>query len=297
MPEIIGDFERHEMPDGTSVYYRDSDHSYWRDIKPKGKAWSGTGRLTGVSTVCAPLDFRPDNLMRWAARLNGEGIAILASEGLSCDDVEDMRASLAWLGSADAIWQALQDSELTFEHVRDRAAARGTNVHKHALHALASGAAVPAFDQLTEEERGYARGVMAFWHECEPETLQAEQVVWSDRLGIAGRFDLRARLMGSYRGQSLLGATCMVDAKTSGFIAAKHHGQLAGYDLLARECGIGESERRLILQVGDDGSYELLDSAASHDEFEDALRVYRSAGRIGRATRAARTASAQAAAA
>jgi hypothetical protein len=268
MPEMFGDFERHEMPDGSSVYYRDSNHSYWRDIKPKGKTWSGTGRLTGVSTVCAPLDFRPDNLMRWAARLNGEGIAVLAS--------------------ADAIWQALQDSELTFEHVRDKAAARGTNVHKHALHALASGAAVPAFDQLTEEERGYARGIMAFWHECEPEPLQAEQVVWSDRLGIAGRFDLRARLMGSYRGQSLLGATCMVDAKTSGFIAAKHHGQLAGYDLLARECGIGESERLLILQVGDDGSYELLDSAATHDEFEDALRVYRSAGRIASATRAAR---------
>jgi hypothetical protein len=288
MPDVPTGFERHEMPNGTVVWYRDSDHSYWRDVKRNGQGWSGTGRLTGVSTVSAPLDFRPDNLLKWAARLNGEGIAILASDGLGCDDVDEMRASLAWLMSADAIWQALEDSELTFEHVRDRAAKRGTNVHKHALHALATGAPVPAFDRLTEEERGFARGVMAFWHELEPDPLQAEQVVWSERLGVAGRFDLRARLNGIYGGQSMLGATCLVDAKTSGFISNKHHGQLAGYDLLARESGIGESERLLILQVDADGGYELLDAAATHEEFEDALRVYRAAGRIGKVARAAR---------
>lgn len=292
MPDLPTGFERHELPDGSVVFYRDSDHSYWRDIKPNGDRWSGTGRLTGVSTVVAPLDFRPDNLMKWAAKLNGQGVAILAKVGLDCIDLDDMRSSLSWLESADSIWQALVESGLTFEQLRDDAATRGTNVHKHALHALATGAPVPAFDRLTEEEAGYARGVMAFWHECEPEPLQAEQVVFSDRLGVAGRFDLRARLTGVYNGQSFLGATCLIDAKTSGYIAAKQHGQLAGYDLLAQECGIGASDRLLILQVTPEGGYELIDAAATGDDFEDALRVYRASGRISKVARGAAKAAA-----
>jgi hypothetical protein len=271
------------MPDGSVVYYRDSDHSYFRGVKAKGDGWAGTGRLTGVSTVVKPMDFDPGRLLRWAARLNGEGIAILAADGLSLDDADDMRAALSWLGSAESIWRALEDSGLTFEDVRDRAAQRGTNVHKFALHALATGSPVPAFDLLTEETRGYARGVMAFLHECEPEPLQAEQVVWSDELGVAGRFDLRARLHGG----GFDGATCLVDAKTSGFISTKHHGQLAGYDLLARECGVGGSDRLLILQVDAEGGYELVEAQATPEEFVDALRVYRGAARIGSAARAA----------
>lgn len=288
MPDLPSGFERHELPCGQVVYYRDRDHAYFRGAKEnKDGSWSGTGRLTGVSTVVSPLDFRPDSLMKWAAKRNGDGIAILAKIGLDCLELDDMRDALAWLESGEKIWAALEQGGLTFDQLRDDAATRGTNVHKHALHRLATGAPVPAFDRLTEEERGYARGVMAFWHECEPTPLQAEQVVFSDRLGVAGRFDLRAQLSGSYMGQSLLGATCMIDAKTSGYIAAKQHGQLAGYDLLARESGIGESERLLILQVTPEGGYELVDVTATHEDFEDALRVYRASARISREAKAA----------
>ena len=49
--ETVGPFTVHELPIGGRVFYRDSDHSYWRDVKQKGDDWSGTGRLLGVSTA------------------------------------------------------------------------------------------------------------------------------------------------------------------------------------------------------------------------------------------------------
>src|SRR5690242_20559111 len=127
---MVGALERHTMPNGIEVYYRDSDHSYWSDVKINPKVpggFSGTGRLTGISTVVGPFDWRPDNLMRWAARVNGEGVAALASEGLSQDDLEDMRACLQFLTSGDSIWQALSDARLLYDQARDDAAQRGTN--------------------------------------------------------------------------------------------------------------------------------------------------------------------------
>lgn len=274
-----GDLIRHDMPSGAVVFYRDSDHSYWSEAKQKAGRWSGSGRLTGVSTVVAPLDFRPDNLMKWAAHLNGRGVAVLAAEGLSLEDADDMRAALGWLASADGVWQALADARLLFSDYRDDAGKRGTNVHEHSLHALASGQPVPKRDLLTEEEWGYARGVMAFWHVHEPEPLQYEQVVVSPTHGVAGRFDLRCRIGGQ---------TWLIDAKTSGYISNKHHAQIAGYDLLAVEAGFGQADRLAVLQVDADGGYELVPVAADHDDFLAALNVYRRAAAIGKRAKQAR---------
>lgn len=289
----IGPFEEHRLPSGVTVYYRDSDHSYWSGIKgTEEKGYTGTGRLTGVSTVASPLDFRPDNLMKWAAHLQGHGVSVLAAEGLSLEDVEDMRGALQWLATGDSVWNALEEARLLFSDRRDDAASRGTNVHKHGLHAMAEGRPVPDLSLLTAEEQGFVRGIMAFWHECEPEVLQAEQVIAIPEHGVAGRFDLRARLHGTYRGERLGGAVCMVDAKTSGFVPAKHHGQLAGYDLGAITSGFGPSDRQMILQVDAFGRYELIDGQGTHDDFLDALRVYRASGRINRECGKARRAAA-----
>jgi hypothetical protein len=277
-----GDLVRHEMPSGAVVFYRDRDHSYWGEAKEKTPGcWGGSKRLTGVSTCAAPLDFRPDNLMKWAAHLNGNGVAVLAADGLSLDDADDIRSSLRWLSSADTIWHALEDAKLLFSDYRDERGRSGTNVHEHALHALAAGKPVPARDLLTVEEWGYARGMMAFWHECEPEPLQSEQVVVSSTHGFAGRLDLRCRING---------ATWLIDGKTSGFIPAKHHGQLAGYDLAAIESGFGQADRLAILQVTADGEYELIDGQATHEDFLGALSVYRAASRINTACRSSRKA-------
>lgn len=284
-PLIQGDLEGHPMPNGQTVYYRDSDHSYWSDVTLKSDGTvSGRGRLTGVSTIVAPFDWRPDNLMKWSARLNGEGVAILAADALSLDDADDMRSALRWLESGDSIWSALQDGNLLYSQARDDAAKRGTNVHKHALQALAEGRPVPDFAELTDEEAGYARGVMAFWHECEPVPILAEQVVCDTGLGVAGRLDLVATIDGK---------RALVDCKTSGFIPVKHHTQLAGYDHCLAASGFAACDSHLILQVGPDGSYSLVTGVANSSDFLAAVEVYRRAAAIKRtAGQAARLAEA-----
>lgn len=278
------DFQEHEMPSGATCYYRDSDHSYWTDIKPKTKQpdseWSGVGRLTGVSTVSAPVDFRPDNLMRWSAKTNGKGIAMLAADALELDDAESIRDQLSWLSDADSIWRTLEAHSLTYEDLRDEAGERGTNVHVHALHELASGKPVPAYEEMTDEERGRARGVTEFWLEHDVQPLQAEQVVLDLELGVAGRLDLRCILDGE---------PAIVDLKT-GFLALKHHTQLAGYEHCARVSALGETAAQYFLQVDEDGGYDLVPCRATVEDFIAAVDVYRRSGRIAKEAAADRRA-------
>ncbi len=280
---VHGPFEMHTLPSGVTVAYRDSDHSYWRTCEQKNDGkWKGTGRLTGISTVVGPFDWRPDNLMRWAARVNCDGIAALAADGLSLDDPDDVRSALWFLQTGELIDQALDDARLSYRHTRDDAATRGTNVHKHALHALATGRPVPDFGELSREEAGYGWGVAAFWHELEPVPLFAEQVVCDPELGVAGRLDLIADV-------PALGGPVLIDAKTSGFLPAKHHVQLAGYERCAVASGLVDGlAGAYVLQVTPDGGYELVESMATARSFALAVEVYREAARIQSGSRAAR---------
>lgn len=276
--EINGDFEVHTLPSGVTVAYRDRDHAYFRSTD----GVKGSGRLTGISTVVGPYDWRPDNLMRWAARINCEGVAALCAEALSYDDPEEMRAMLGFLVSGESITDSLDRARLSYAHAKDAAAGRGTNVHEHALHALANGRPVPDLNALTYEEQGYARGIMAFWHEYEPEPLYAEAVVCDPDLGVAGRLDLIAEV-------KALNGTVLLDAKTSGFIPNKHHVQLAGYQKCALECELVDGiVGAYVLQVSPDGSYELIACQATEESFDLAVQVYRDAARISRQSNAAR---------
>lgn len=281
---IVGGMERHVLPSGLEVWYRDRDHSYWRRATEKKPGeWSGSGRLTGVSTVVSPFDWRPDNLMKWAARQNGVGISVLAAEGLSLEDADDMRAALSFLRTGESVWQALEDNRLLYSDRSEDAATRGTNVHKHGLHALATGSVVPDRKAMTDEEWGYVQGVIAFWHECEPETEAAEAVVCDPDLGVAGRLDFRGTLL--YRG---LRVRAVVDAKTSGYIPTKHHVQLSGYEYCGVASGSDPTDVQLVLQVAADGTYNLLPSCATADDFKVAVDIYRRAARIGREFNASR---------
>lgn len=278
--EAVGDAELHTLPNGNQVVYRDRDHSYWLSVAPDGNGGSKcSGRLTGVTSVVSPFDWRPDNLMRWAANRNCDGVAALAAEGLSAGDLEDMRACLRWLTSGESITTALEDARLHWTQTRDDRSASGTNAHQYALHALAQGYPVPDFSKFSPEEQGFARGMMAFWHECEPEPHYAEQIVADLDLGVAGRFDLICDL--TYRG---VRHRALVDAKTTekGFLPTKHHAQLAGYEHCAQRVGIEPTEIQLILQVFPDGSYVLTPACATADDFLAAVDLYRREARIKR---------------
>ena len=107
-------FEYHEMPAGQHVYYHEERHAYYRDIEQdKYGIWKGKGRLTGCSTVAAPYDFRPDGLMKWAAKLTREGIATIAAQSAPSVDSDSVWA-YSWLESEASIEDALAGAHLRY---------------------------------------------------------------------------------------------------------------------------------------------------------------------------------------
>ena len=263
---VPDDFERFTLPSGTSVWYSDSTHAYHRHNPKTGKKGK---RLTGVTTVVKTLDPDPSRLLAWAARIQCIGIAERYQEG----------GSLDWLSSQESIVRELEEHELTFDDVRDRAATEGTNVHRSAFEALAKGKPIPDLDMLVGRERGLADAVMAFFLDYSPEAEQVEQVVYSERLGVAGRLDFRGKLKG-YDGIGV------VDLKTGRYLSAAAHAQVGGgYPLLAEESGFGPSDFALILKVSEDGTYELIPAEAEPRDFEVAVEAYRASGRINGAAR------------
>jgi hypothetical protein len=271
----VADGEFVTLPSGSSLWYFDADHSYWAHNPKTGKRGR---RLSGVTTVVKPLDYDPKNLLRWAARTQCEGIARLY---LQKEDAE----SLHWLSSADAIWRELEDYGLTYDNIRDQAGREGTNVHVLAFQALAMGRPVPDFEALSEREKLLAQAVSAFWLDHAPNPSQVEQIVHSERLGVAGRLDFRGSLAARCDTpicacQDIEGEG-VIDLKTGGFISCAAHAQVGGaYPLLAEESGFGPSEWAAILQVFEDGSYELFKAEGTPESFECAVKAYRESGRI-----------------
>jgi hypothetical protein len=265
------------FPNGEAVYYVDEDHSYWRckDNEERGR------RLTGVTTATKTLDVRVDPLLGWAARTQTLGFALLAQE-----EVEQGAELPPWMLEAEQIWRRLEAAELDFENVRDKAGVKGSTIHEEVFVVLASGAQFLKRDQLSEEEQGYADACVQFWLDHSPEAVQVEQIVADPELGIAGRLDFRGLLREEcddelcpchgYYGPGV------IDAKTGSFLAASAHAQVAGYRHCAAACGFGESGWGALLQLGERGSYRLVDSTASPQDFVQALETYRAAGRIDR---------------
>ena len=263
----------HEFPNGESVAFRAQDHSYWRDVNLTGPKVTGTGRLTGISGVVAPLDWRADNLVAWAARTDHAGIVALAAEALGCDDPVEVRAGLEFLRDAESCAAALEAAGLGWRDTRDQAAARGTRAHVLALEALAAGRPVPDFDGIPERERGYAQAVAAWWLDTDPQPVHSELVVADLDLGVAGRLDLVYR---DKAGRFVLG-----DLKTSSWIGSKFAAQATLYAHCYRACGFGAVDRVEIVQAREDGSYRVVPVECDLSDVLVAVECYRASGRIG----------------
>lgn len=261
-PKIIGRFEAHTLPDGSVIYYDDDAHAYYGEVNPSKSAKGGyagkqTSRLTGVSTIAKFLDANVDPLLWWAVGLDQVGIAEMAEK--------DMRAGadLTWLTSADQIKERLKGEEARWSDVRDRAADVGTNVHEEVFHALARGE-TPNLADRTEVERGFAQGVFRWWMDNDPEVIAAEQVTVDYSKGYAGRFDLLCVIDGQ---------RVLVDAKTRGKGVARKsdHVQLPGYESSNVACGIGGSDRQVVLILKPDGTYDAVPCVGTETDFNAAL--------------------------
>lgn len=257
-------FEKIETPNGTVAYYRDEDHSYWCEVGERAGKECGKGRLAGVSTVSAPFDWRPDGLIKWATRLERDGVSELSRR----------RDGLEWLTDGDAVYDALKAEELLWSDHRNRAADRGTAVHEEVLEQLAAGE-IPDLDKLGEN-RGYGQAVLGWWLEAEPTVIASEAVVIDLDLRVAGRLDLLCELDGR---------VAVVDAKTSKWLSPKFAAQLAGYAVLAKSSGYPAPEVGVILQVKPDGTHRAVEIDLREEDFLTALAVYRRNGELKRALR------------
>jgi len=268
----MSDEEIIEMPSGDRLVYIDETHSYWRWNEKTGKKGR---RLTGVTTAVKALDTDPSNLMRWAAKQQLIGASKLV-EAMGED------AAVELLADPDACWAELEARAWTYNDVRDRAASEGTNVHRQAFEALAQGDPMPDVTGLGAREIGLAQAISAFWFDHTPRADQVEQVLFSERLGVAGRADFIGEIEG-FEGRGVL------DLKTGSYLGASAHAQVGGgYPLLAEESGYGPIEWAAMLQVREDGTYELVPAESSPEEFELAVLAYRAAGRINGAAGKAR---------
>lgn len=256
----MSEVERFDMPNGTSVFYKDASHSYWGGYDEKKGTCSK--RIPGISTVSKhDGDGNSDPLLDWAARLTVDGVCQAAGSQLNEE----------WLASSESITRVLRASKATWRDVRNQAGTRGSLSHD-VLQQLAEG--------VTPIQRsGFDAAVLDWWKKRRPEALNVEQVVYSAEKEVAGRFDLRC---------SLGGETVLLDLKTSKFVSNAFHIQLAGYELCAREAGIGESDKQVILQVRADGSWDEWEGCASELDFLTALSAYRMGKRIGGIQRAMR---------
>lgn len=260
--------ERVTLPSGEQLFYFDADHSYWR-VNDKG---SRGRRLTGVTTVVKTLDHDPSRLLNWAAKTQLIGVAELWATD----------APSQFFADETTLWEALKANQLTWEDVRDRAGSRGTDVHRLVFEALANGLD-PWTVTMTDEEKGYAAGVVKFWQEEEPEALLVEQIVYSERLGVAGRLDF----YGSIKSREGVG---IIDLKTGGFLSASAHAQVGGgYVTLVQESGWDPPVWSAMLQVKD-GDYTLVEAEGTPESFEAAVVCYREAARINSAASRARKA-------
>lgn len=272
--EDYGPFERIDLPK-TTLFYRDDSHSYWSGCKQKtvkGEAqWSGSGRLTGVTTVISPWDFRPDSLMRWVEKLTLEGV----TRGFSDRKVPQDPHALRTL---------LEQKELRWEQIRDAKGVTGTAAHDLVLHKLAVEDEVPDLEVLSPEERGYGQSIFKWWSMRQPEVFQAEQVVCSPEHGFAGRLDLRCRIKDPFHP-----GIGIVDLKTSGFISNKAMVQPAGYDLGCIQSGLAEepADWYMVLQADPDGGFPReIFSPATHEDFLLSLSIYRRSAELAKAAKA-----------
>lgn len=251
----FGPYERHEMPSGAVCFYRDDTHTYHSSIrKDKGK-WVGQGRwgdLPSPSQIAKFADPNPDPLMDWAARKQVEGVFQLGS--------------LDAFPDADSVKEALKKNKLTWRDLRDSAGDLGTFIH-NAFERGLHGDFTPSGDAPDSRAEGHLIALDRFFTDHpDIEPLQTEAVVYSTEHRFAGRFDARVRIGD---------LSALLDLKTSGYIGRAYHAQVHGYDLAAEECGYGASDRLLILQTREEGTYTLWPVRSDRATFLHALALYR----------------------
>jgi len=178
--------------------------------------------------------------------------------------------------------------KLTVNHVRDKAARRGTSVHA-ALEAWAVTGNLAHPDDFPEEEQGYVKGLNAFLADCKGHLFpkESELMVGSKDHGFAGRFDLQAYMAPSTEEDGFTLQTGprtkrfipsgrgIFDLKTSKGVYDSHYLQLSAYRLALEESGYGRSDFEAVILVNADGRYDVKLNPKRPDHFLSVLQTWR----------------------
>jgi hypothetical protein len=177
--------------------------------------------------------------------------------------------------------------KLGMDAKRDAGADRGTAVH-NVLEFWARERTAPDLADFPTEVRGYVSGLCTWLLATRPKPTSVERFVGSVTHTYAGRLDLRA---------SLDGRDCIVDLKTNpkGRVYDEAHLQARAYTLADVECGSQPPEGIVIVAVGEDGGFEMVECEAEAGDWLNVLATYRSLARL-RNARTARDRIAKAAA-
>lgn len=271
-----GPFELHRLPNGDQIWYRDDSHSYWENTIEKGGKWCGQGRLMGCSTFVKHAEHDAGPLMGWAGKRNVAGMCELIDRSINgLLDVgysDDLKDQIAWATDEQQAMSMLRENKLTWADKRDEAGDEGTVAHD-TFEALLRGGSVDWMN-VPDGAVEKVKAVEKFIADYSPEPLNLEQVIYSKKHGYAGRFDARLRV-NSIEDGTAIDETWLLDLKTSGFIAPGYFVQLAAYRMAARECGVGDVDRMMILQVSPEGGYRLIESHATDEDVIACLRLHR----------------------
>lgn len=217
--------------------------------KPKREYTLDGTRLDSVSSVVGTLS--KEALIDWAGQASAVGARAAAING-DLDDVpdEDIVDRLRLLG-------------LGHKAAQEEGAARGNAVHT-AFDALAATGGPPKLTDHPEDWRGYLMGAARVWLALNAEPIEHEQIVCHPERGYAGRFDLLAQ---TQRGITL------IDYKSAkgGRVYPEAHYQTRLYAEAMVACGMPRPDAIVIVAIGPDGVFEVIDCAA---EWEDAAALH-----------------------
>jgi len=279
-----------KTPSGIEVYYQPQ-----RDDPPQRRLYRVNSiEVPGNTTVLDVLD-SSGPLIWWGQKVGVAGALTWMGHG----DAPELIAPYSGLGPDDPAVLSLVDwmtaQQITTNHQRDKAADRGTNVHK-ALERWCETGVMPEPDDFPDHERGYVVALVAYLTDTQGavdfDSIQSEVMVGSAEHLFAGRYDLRMTLTkpcemvvriypkAKPKVMEIPAGRYLKDAKTSSGVYDKHFLQLEGYEGASLECGYDPTDYRAVLHLADDGRYELvLNGAQTHPEakkqwtFEDFLAV------------------------
>jgi hypothetical protein len=194
--------------------------------------------------------------------------------------------------TAENVVPLLTKYRKSINHVTNKAADRGTNVHG-ALESWAIDQDYRANPDLYEEhEQGYIVGLNKFLDDLgehgrgEVFDVEAEVMVGSLENGFAGRYDLRLIIPSSRemvvktypkradKRETVDAGSYLLDLKTSKDCYPSHSLQLAAYEQASIECGYGSTHYRAVIRVTADGKYEFRRANAEFDDFKAVLTAY-----------------------